>query len=394
MTEIQVKSTSSSPKAESSTQTLAPQPQPQSESQPDIEPESQPDIQPDVQPDIQPEVLPEPQIQEAAQDPADNQANDAIEPDDNDALERDSAFGGNSIASSKTSLTEGITKYRQENGRRYHAYRDGKYLFPNDELSHVFTLVYEGRLYFSPLENPHRVLDAGTGTGIWAIDFADRHPESFVIGSDLSPIQPGWIPPNLEFEVDDIEDTWRHKPFDFIHMRMMAGSIKDWPALIAQAYANLQPGGWLEFCEFEVWVHCQNDTEVPQLIHKWQTGLTEAGERIGRTFNVAPNLKRWMEEAGFVGITQNIIKVPDTPWPKDPRWKEVGLYQQQNMLDASSAYGQAHFTRVLGWSVEEFQVLSAGVRRELKNLKYHMISNLHVVYGQKPKDDGAGGVGH
>ena len=90
---------------------------------------------------------------------------------------------------------------------------------------------------------------------------------------------------------------------------MMAGSIKDWPALISQAYANLQPGGWLEFCEFEVWVHCQNDTEVPQLIHKWQTGLTEAGERIGRTFDVAPNLKRWMEEAGFVEITENIIKV-------------------------------------------------------------------------------------
>ncbi|TVY49618.1 Secondary metabolism regulator [Lachnellula occidentalis] len=261
-------------------------------------------------------------------------------------------------------------------------------------LSHVFALLYEGRLYYSPLENPHRVLDAGTGTGIWAIDFADRHPESFVIGSDLSPIQPGWIPPNLEFEVDDIEDTWRHKPFDFIHMRMMAGAIKDWPALVAQAYDNLQPGGWLEFCEFEVWVHCQNTDEVPQMIHKWQAGLTDAGERIGRTFDVAPNLKMWMEEAGFVGITENIIKVPDTPWPKDPRWKEIGLYQQQNMLDASSAYGQAHFTRVLGWSVEEFQILSAGVKRELKNLKYHMVSNLHVVYGQKPKDDGAEGVAY
>ncbi|TVY56631.1 Secondary metabolism regulator LAE1 [Lachnellula cervina] len=193
--------------------------------------------------------------------------------------------------------------------------------------------------------------------------------------------------------VDDIEDTWRHKPFDFIHMRMLAGAIKDWPALIAQAYANLQPGGWLEFCEFEVWVHCQNTTEVPQMILKWQSGLAEAGERIGRTFHVAPNLKMWMEEAGFVGITENIIKVPDTPWPKDARWKEIGLYQQQNMLDASSAYGQAHFTRVLGWSPEEFQVLSAGVRRELKNLRYHMISNLYVVYGQKPKDEGAGAVG-
>lgn len=89
MTEIQVKSTSSSSKAECSIQNLAPQPQPQPESQPDIQPEPQPkpqpdiqpDVQPDIQPDIQPELLPEPQIQVPAQDPADNQANNAIEAD-------------------------------------------------------------------------------------------------------------------------------------------------------------------------------------------------------------------------------------------------------------------------------------------------------------------------
>jgi tRNA G46 methylase TrmB len=35
-----------------------------------------------------------------------------------------------------------------------------------------------------------QVLDIGTGTGIWAIDYADAHPDSTVIGVDLSPIQP------------------------------------------------------------------------------------------------------------------------------------------------------------------------------------------------------------
>jgi hypothetical protein len=90
---------------------------------------------------------------------------------------------------------------------------------------------------------------------------------------------------------------------------MLGGSIKDWPALIAQAYNNLEPGGWLEFCEFEVWVHCQNDIEPPKMINQWQFGLADAGERIGRTFVVATHLKRWMEEAGFEGVTENIIKV-------------------------------------------------------------------------------------
>jgi len=28
-------------------------------------------------------------------------------------------------------------------------------------------------LYAAPLDNPQKVLDVGTGTGIWAIDFAE-----------------------------------------------------------------------------------------------------------------------------------------------------------------------------------------------------------------------------
>lgn len=52
---------------------------------------------------------------------------------------------------------------------------------PNDEAEqdrldmyhHIFLSLLGGKLYTAPLENPHRVLDVGTGTGIWAIDFAE-----------------------------------------------------------------------------------------------------------------------------------------------------------------------------------------------------------------------------
>lgn len=36
---------------------------------------------------------------------------------------------------------------------------------------------------------PFRVLDLGTGTGIWAIDFGDMYPSAEVLGIDISPIQ-------------------------------------------------------------------------------------------------------------------------------------------------------------------------------------------------------------
>lgn len=85
--------------------------------------------------------------------------------------------------------------------------QDGRYLFPNDEgemdrmdlQHHVWTLMLGGKLYLAPIpkDKVHRALDIGTGTGIWAIDFADDHPETVVIGVDLSGIQPTYAPPNL-----------------------------------------------------------------------------------------------------------------------------------------------------------------------------------------------------
>lgn len=43
-----------------------------------------------------------------------------------------------------------------------------------------------GKLHFAPLKNPKRILDLGTGTGIWAIDAGTYACRStlFVIDTD------------------------------------------------------------------------------------------------------------------------------------------------------------------------------------------------------------------
>jgi len=86
-------------------------------------------------------------------------------------------------------------------------------------------VIQEGQLHYAPLDpRIQEVLDVGTGTGCWAVEFADRHPGAHVIGTDLFPGQPNYIPPNVEFQIDDVRMPWNFGPerFDFIHIRFLA----------------------------------------------------------------------------------------------------------------------------------------------------------------------------
>ena len=86
-------------------------------------------------------------------------------------------------------------------------------------------------------DQPQRIIDLGTGTGAWAIDIGDQYPSAEVIGIDLSPIQPVWVPPNVRFLVDDAEDEWMHgDAFDLVHSRHLCALLKDVKKVLKQAF--------------------------------------------------------------------------------------------------------------------------------------------------------------
>ncbi|KAK3946697.1 S-adenosyl-L-methionine-dependent methyltransferase [Pseudoneurospora amorphoporcata] len=309
---------------------------------------------------------------------------------------------GSDTESSTASITSSILHYRTLNGRTYHSdtVTSGEYWGPNDEKQnemldiyhHTMTLVFDGQLYTAPIsDDPKHVVDIGTGTGLWAIDFADKFPDCTVIGTDISPIQPTWVPPNLRFDIDDYTKEWAYKSnhFDYIHMRWLTGTTKDWTAAYKEAYRCLKPGGWIEHIDASGTIYSEDNTiNEKNAMVQWGKIWQEAGRKSGNPVDLLErNLQeQGMKEAGFVNVTKKDYPIPVSPWPKDEKRKELGQFFYLVYTQDLEGLCQYMFGTVMGWPQEQIAVYLAHLRAELKNMSFHGLIDFRVVYAQKPLD--------
>ncbi|KAG9252203.1 S-adenosyl-L-methionine-dependent methyltransferase [Emericellopsis atlantica] len=331
-------------------------------------------------------------------DPQDGQA-DARDPDSAHDSDPDDSGYGESLTSVATRLSAHLPTHEYRHGRRYHGLQAGAYNFPNDELEqarldmlhYLFTTLMGDKLHLAPIPPDAAVLDIGTGTGTWPIAFGDANPAASVVGVDLSPIQPMWVPANVRFVVDDVEIDWADDMYDFIHCRYMAASVRDWPGLIRKMYRHLKPGGWLELAESEnvVYASSADGSRQPLLpghpLRRLMDGLSEACDRIGRPFDPAPSFRSWCETVGFVDIQQQEFPLPIGYWPQHPRSRELGSLMVVNFAEGVEAFTAALFTDVLGWKADEVRRLNEEVRDVVDGEgDDHLMFRYFVVTARKP----------
>lgn len=286
--------------------------------------------------------------------------------------------------------------YRYENGRRYHAYRDGAYYQPNDDRQakagsiehHVWLLTLHDALFLAPLQDPQRVLDVGTGTGLWAVDMGDRYPSCEVVGTDLSPTQVPYAPPNVRFEIDDCCSEWTYpeNSFDLIHVRGLTGSVGNWAKFYQECLKHLRPNGYLEHLEFAVTIHTDPpNTEHDEIIKSFGPLLVDAGERLGKTFEISEHMSELIGRAGFVDVVKKQFIWPIGPWSDDEHLRELGRWNLKNWEDGMEGWVMALLTRVHGWSYEEVQNYRAQLLRGVKSKEVKAWHNVRVVYARKPE---------
>ncbi|KAK8078146.1 hypothetical protein PG996_004316 [Apiospora saccharicola] len=241
------------------------------------------------------------------------------------------------------------------------------------ELQHLLWMeLLGGRLHLAPLQKIHvtHALDVGCGTGNWTIEFASQNPHVQVIGTDLSPIQPEYVPMNCTFYIDDATKDWSfHQRFDYIHVRMLTFGINNWDNFIDQAYQYLQPGGFLELQEWNVPLESPDGSlKEHHALHRWTELMDRACSKIGIDIRSAGEHADRMRSRGFDHVVERRLGAPIGPWAKGERQKRIGWMGRRDLQEGIDGMSSKLFKLLGDWgSDKEIENFLAEVKADVNN---------------------------
>ncbi len=289
----------------------------------------------------------------------------------------------------------------EQHGRGWAAYRDDRYFLPNDaieqdrlDLQHeIFEQLIDRDLGLAPIARgipsyPTNVLDVATGTGLWALEWAERHPESYVIGTDLSLIQPARELPNFQFIREDSEEPWTFdRKFDYVHLRTTCGCFSDHRTVIKNAFDNMNEGGWIEYQDvcgtFHSFDGTAEGTSLETLSQTTRRGFKNLVKSELDTVDRVLNYKRWLQAAGFINVVEQEFPVPTNSWPTNSKFKKLGKWNNADMSQAIEAISKKVFPGA-GLAPDQVQQLVKDATRDLKDPRIHAWMPFYFIYGQKP----------
>ena len=118
-------------------------------------------------------------------------------------------------------------------------------------------------------------------------------------------------------------------------------------------------------------------------VARWIGLSIKAANDNHREISPGPQLEGWVRDAGFVDICHHRLPLPIGRWPRDKKLKTVGAWNLLQILEGLEGFSLALFTRTLGWTEPEVQVLLAQVRADLMDPAIHSQLDLSVVSPRK-----------
>ncbi|KAK8102033.1 S-adenosyl-L-methionine-dependent methyltransferase [Apiospora sp. TS-2023a] len=251
---------------------------------------------------------------------------------------------------------------------------DSKRERERNDLQHVIMAkVWGGQTFLSPAVKPMTVLDVGTGSGLWALEFGQNNPGSRVLGIDIAPSTPPFHVPNCRFETMDVTEPWKIDPgFDFIHAR----GLPDFPGPTRQAvfdamWDHLNPGGWLELTNWIFKLRSPNHSTEGSRLEEWYNLIEKAISSSGGYLHFPKLWPKYMGKKHAKHITVRRYPVPLNAWAPSKSSQEIGNMMAKNTLSLIGTGTPPAFSQGLDWADDMVKSIVADCHRELPDPKYH-----------------------
>jgi SAM-dependent methyltransferase len=168
--------------------------------------------------------------------------------------------------------------------------------------------------HLAPVEDPARILDAGSGSGQWGFEMCQQFDSALVVGFDLVPGKPGPPPLYRSVRGNLLEGLpFADCQFDFVHQRLlMAGlPVSSWPAVVADLARVTRPGGWVELVEMAF--DAERSGPAVQRITDVARPFI-ASLALDTTNFVYDSLDAFLREAGLTNVARHEVAVPVGHW--------------------------------------------------------------------------------
>jgi SAM-dependent methyltransferase len=260
---------------------------------------------------------------------------------------------------------------------------DAPYLLPKDaqednrlDYQHHVLHLSIGSHSVAPLpQELTRILDVGTGTGIWAIEMARQYPRAQVIGVDIGTSSfKTDLPENCVLQSGNVMEhlPFPDQTFDYTHQRFLVAAIPAarWPDVVRELVRVTRPGGWVELLEINNVF--QNPGPETRHLCEW---ITSVSTMLGFDANAVPSIGRWLEEAGLERVETQDIVVPLGEWGG-----RAGALLKRDLLAGFDA-AKAIYCAKTHTPVEAFENLVQAVAAEWEH--YHTSYTFHASYGKR-----------
>ncbi|MGZ3638538.1 MAG: class I SAM-dependent methyltransferase [Ktedonobacterales bacterium] len=262
--------------------------------------------------------------------------------------------------------------------------RDAEEMNRLDFQHYVLRQAFKGN-FVAPVENPHAILDVGTGTGRWAREVATVFPSANMIGLDLNtpPVDEQaevggeeMRPPNYAFVPGNILEglPFADASFDFVHMRLLVLALPHdrWPFVVNELIRVTRPGGWVE--SVEVIADERGGPAVDQIMG-WVAAMLQ---RRGIDIADGSRVGGLLQAQGLVNVFSRRVEVPI-----GVHGGRVGRLMAADILNGMQALRGP--MEALGiTTAAEFDRVFAEAKQAMDSPRVRCVAPFYVACGQRP----------